>query len=91
MQIKCMIKKSYPPAVGVNIQSNTPKCANITAAIKRVAIKTVVIGPTLIPIEESSKKRMRPAPPIGIPPELLDLLFLRLDVLLDDMIKLVLF
>ena len=55
-------------------------CANITITINPAANNVVGIGPTFIPIEESSKKRINPAPPIGIG-ALPALLFLRLDCL----------
>ncbi len=50
----------------------------ITITIKLAAMIVVVIGPTFIPIELSSKKRINPAPPIGIG-AFPDLLFFRLD------------
>ena len=55
----------------------------ITITIKATDIRTVVMGPILIPMEESSKKRINPAPPIGMGP-LPFLLFLRLDCLLRE-------
>jgi len=58
--------------------SKTPKCAKKTRIIKDVANKAVAIGPILIPIDESSKNRINPAPPIGMG-AFPDLLFLRLD------------
>jgi len=58
--------------------SKTPKCPRNTKRINAVAISAVAMGPTLIPIEESSKNRIKPAPPIGMG-AFPDLLFLRLD------------
>ena len=58
--------------------SKTPKWAKKTRSIKDVANNAVAIGPILIPIEESSKNLMSPAPPIGMG-AFPDLLFLRLD------------
>ena len=67
-------------------QSNKPICAKITTTIRVAANNAVVIGPILTPIDESSKKRINPAPPSGIG-AFPDLLFLRLDCLrLADMI-----
>ncbi len=56
----------------------TSKCAKITNTIKDTDKIIVVIGPTLIPIELSSKNLINPAPPRGIGAFPL-LLFLRLD------------
>lgn len=67
-------------------QSNMLRCAKIIITIKAVANNAVEIGPIFMPIEASSKNRIKPAPPIGIG-AVPDLLFLRLDCLcLDDMI-----
>ncbi len=80
-----LISVGYPPLPGVNIQENTPKCAKITTNINANDIITVVIGPSLIPIELSSKNLINPAPPMGIGafPERL---FFLLDWRLDDIV-----
>jgi hypothetical protein len=59
-----MFQSIYPP--GVKNQLKIPSFAKITTKIRLNEIITVVTGPTLTPIELSSKKRIKPAPPIGI-------------------------
>lgn len=46
------MNKGYPPP-GVKSQLKIPRCANITIIINDNAKRTVLIGPTLIPIELS--------------------------------------
>jgi len=47
-----------PPAAGVKIQVNIPRCPRITIKIKVAASNTVLIGPIFTPMLESSKKRI---------------------------------
>lgn len=73
------VQKKIICYAGDNNSSNMFKFANITMRIKVTENINVATGPILIPIEESSKNLINPAPPIGMGPPL-PLFFFLLDV-----------
>ena len=72
--------------MGENNQPKIPNRPKMTMMINAEAKMTAVIGPTLMPIDGSSKNLINPAPPWGMGAFPL-LLFFRLEVLLDDIIN----